>query len=75
MMRHRRLEDGSLVPLPQRNVDTGLGLERLASLLQGRTSVFECDVFTPGAVSYRPCGHWTNHRCAWSATTCARPWW
>lgn len=47
MMRHRRLEDGSLVPLPQRNVDTGLGLERLASLLQGRTSVFECDVFAP----------------------------
>ncbi|MET9494090.1 alanine--tRNA ligase-related protein [Streptomyces sp. NPDC006552] len=47
MMRHRRLPDGSLVPLPQRNVDTGLGVERLAGLLQGRTSVFECDVFTP----------------------------
>ncbi|WP_372349050.1 alanine--tRNA ligase-related protein [Streptomyces sp. KL116D] len=47
MMRHRRLDDGSLVPLPQRNVDTGLGLERLASLLQGRPSVFECDVFDP----------------------------
>ncbi|MFD3454469.1 alanine--tRNA ligase-related protein [Streptomyces sp. NPDC058691] len=47
MMRHRRLADGSLVPLPQRNVDTGLGLERLASLLQDRTSVFECDVFDP----------------------------
>ncbi|MFJ4988236.1 alanine--tRNA ligase-related protein [Streptomyces sp. NPDC088732] len=47
MMRHRRLADGSLVPLPQRNVDTGLGLERLASLLQGRSSVFECDVFDP----------------------------
>ncbi|MGI5253354.1 alanine--tRNA ligase-related protein [Actinacidiphila glaucinigra] len=47
MMRHRRLGDGSLVPLPQRNVDTGLGLERLASLLQGRTSVFECDVLAP----------------------------
>ncbi|MFI7387744.1 alanine--tRNA ligase-related protein [Streptomyces sp. NPDC049813] len=46
-MRHRRLPDGSLVPLPQRNVDTGLGLERLAGLLQGRRSVFECDVFTP----------------------------
>ncbi|WP_184943258.1 alanine--tRNA ligase-related protein [Kitasatospora kifunensis] len=47
MMRHLRLADGSLVPLPQRNVDTGLGLERLASLLQGRRSVFECDVFDP----------------------------
>ncbi len=47
MMRHRRLDDGSLVPLPQRNVDTGLGLERLSSLLQGRSSVFECDVFEP----------------------------
>ncbi|MFE0792724.1 alanine--tRNA ligase-related protein [Streptomyces mutabilis] len=47
MMRHRRLDDGSLVPLPQRNVDTGLGLERLASLLQGKPSVFECDVFEP----------------------------
>ncbi|WP_306329957.1 alanine--tRNA ligase-related protein [Streptomyces venezuelae] len=47
MMRHRRLDDGSLVPLPQRNIDTGLGLERLASLLQGKSSVFDCDVFDP----------------------------
>jgi alanyl-tRNA synthetase len=47
MMRHRRLDDGRLVPLPQRNVDTGLGLERLASLLQGKSSVFDCDVFEP----------------------------
>ncbi|MFE1897602.1 alanine--tRNA ligase-related protein [Streptomyces yangpuensis] len=46
-MSHRRLDDGSLVPLPRRNVDTGLGLERLASLLQGTSSVFECDVFEP----------------------------
>lgn len=47
MMRHRRLGDGSLVPLPQRRVDTGLGLERLACLLQGKSSVFDCDVFEP----------------------------
>ncbi|MFJ8039493.1 alanine--tRNA ligase-related protein [Kitasatospora sp. NPDC096147] len=47
MMRHRRLEDGSLVPLPQRNIDTGLGLERLATLLQGGRSVFDGDVFEP----------------------------
>ncbi|MFF7140945.1 alanine--tRNA ligase-related protein [Streptomyces nodosus] len=46
-MRHRRLDDGTLVPLPQRNIDTGLGLERLSALLQGRSSVFECDVFDP----------------------------
>ncbi|THA77647.1 hypothetical protein E6R60_08920 [Streptomyces sp. A0642] len=47
MMRHRRREDGSLVPLPQPNIDTGLGLERLASLLQGKSSVFACDLFDP----------------------------
>ncbi|MGQ4345200.1 alanine--tRNA ligase-related protein [Streptomyces sp. SAS_275] len=47
MMRHRRLEDGSLVPLPHRSVDTGLGLERLACLLQGKSSVIDCDVFEP----------------------------
>ncbi|MEU6394559.1 alanine--tRNA ligase-related protein [Streptomyces sp. NPDC046939] len=47
MMRHRRLPDGTLVPLPQRNVDTGLGVERLVSLLQGKDSVYECDVFDP----------------------------
>ncbi|MEU6479332.1 alanine--tRNA ligase-related protein [Streptomyces sp. NPDC047017] len=47
MMRHRRLPDGSLVPLPQRNIDTGLGLERLASLLQGRTCVYDSDLFAP----------------------------
>ncbi|MGD6742478.1 alanine--tRNA ligase-related protein [Streptomyces sp. BH106] len=46
-MRYRRLDSGELVPLPQRNVDTGLGVERLSTLLQGRTSVFECDVFDP----------------------------
>ncbi|MEU3742324.1 alanine--tRNA ligase-related protein [Streptomyces sp. NPDC032198] len=47
MMRHRRLDDGSLVPLPQRNIDTGLGLERLAALLQGQKSVYGCDLFEP----------------------------
>lgn len=47
MMRHRRLDDGTLTPLPQRNIDTGLGLERLATLLQGGTSVYDSDVFDP----------------------------
>ena len=47
MMRYRRHSDGSLEPLTQFNVDTGMGLERLLMLLQGKPSVFECDVFEP----------------------------
>jgi alanyl-tRNA synthetase len=47
MMRYRRLDDGSLQPLPRSNVDTGVGLERLAMVLQGKRSVFDIDVFRP----------------------------
>ncbi|MFE0680101.1 alanine--tRNA ligase-related protein [Streptomyces sp. NPDC058961] len=47
MMRHRCGEDGTLDSLPQRNVDTGLGLERLVAVLQGKTSVFDTDLFEP----------------------------
>jgi alanyl-tRNA synthetase len=47
MMRYRRRDDGSLESLGQNNVDTGLGLERLLMILQGKRSVFECDVFEP----------------------------
>jgi alanyl-tRNA synthetase len=47
MMRYRRLEDGSLEPLQQRNVDTGLGLERLTMLLEGKSSVYETELFEP----------------------------
>jgi alanyl-tRNA synthetase len=46
-MRYRRDEDGSLEPLQQISVDTGLGLERLLTILQRKDSVFECDVFVP----------------------------
>ena len=47
MMRHRRLDDGSLEPLEQPNVDTGMGLERLLTILQGVGSVHETDLLLP----------------------------
>ncbi len=39
--------DGSLTELPQKNIDTGLGLERMAAILQDVPSVYETDVFAP----------------------------
>jgi alanyl-tRNA synthetase len=45
LMRYWRESDGSLRPLPQHNVDTGMGRERLLMRLQDKPSVFECDVF------------------------------
>jgi alanyl-tRNA synthetase len=46
-MSYRRHDDRSLEPLPQRSVDTGMGLERLLMVVQGQPSVFDCDVFQP----------------------------
>jgi alanyl-tRNA synthetase len=46
-MSYRRHGDGSLEPLPQPSVDTGMGLERLLMVVQRQPSVFDCDVFQP----------------------------
>jgi len=40
-------EDGSRSDLPQKNIDTGAGLERWASVLQGKRTVYETDLFRP----------------------------
>jgi alanyl-tRNA synthetase len=40
-------EDGSRTDLPQKNIDTGAGLERWASVLQGKRTVYDTDLFRP----------------------------
>jgi alanyl-tRNA synthetase len=52
-MRYLRLGDGRLESLGQSNVDTGMGLERLLTILQGKRSVFECDVLEPWTTAVR----------------------
>jgi alanyl-tRNA synthetase len=47
MMRYRRHGDGSLTPLSDSTVDTGMGLERLLMFLQGEESVFDTDLVSP----------------------------
>ena len=42
-----RKDGGLLAPLPNKNIDTGMGLERLASVMQGKACNFDIDIFAP----------------------------
>ena len=44
-MQYNKTADGTFEPLSQRNVDTGMGLERITAVLQGKASCYETEIF------------------------------
>ena len=46
-MQYDRQEGGVLKPLPAKHVDTGMGMERVTSVLQNKVSNYATDIFTP----------------------------
>jgi len=52
-MQYNKGEDGKFYPLKQKNVDTGMGLERMAMITQGKDNVYETDMFQPLVVKIK----------------------
>ena len=72
-MEFERSADGTLTPLPAPSIDTGMGLERITAVLQGKDSNYDTDLFTPllaeiGDARRRTA---TAARCAQSTSRCA----
>lgn len=47
LMHYEKTADGQFQPIAQRNVDTGLGFERIVGVMQGASNVYETDLFQP----------------------------
>ena len=65
-MQFQRMSDGHLEPLPAKNIDTGMGFERLCAVLQGKNSNYDSDVFTGMLAKI---GELSGHRYGESAKT------
>ena len=46
-MQYNKTADGTFEPLAQKNVDTGMGLERVTAILQGKASCYDTEIFAP----------------------------
>ena len=66
-MQYDRDAEGTMKPLPRPSIDTGMGLERVASILQGVDSNYEIDLFRPIFAGHLEAGR------AWSPAQRARP--
>ncbi|MBU1159589.1 alanine--tRNA ligase [Patescibacteria group bacterium] len=56
-MQYNKLPDASYEPLKQKNVDTGMGLERIAMVMQDASTVYETDLFLPIMRKIEELGH------------------
>jgi len=56
-MEYNRKPDGTYEKLKQKNVDTGMGVERTSVILQGKSDVFQTDVFAPIIVKIEEISH------------------
>ncbi|HNZ28173.1 MAG TPA: alanine--tRNA ligase [Spirochaetota bacterium] len=46
-MEYNKTENGEYIPLKQKNVDTGMGIERTVAMINGKNNVYETDIFVP----------------------------